>query len=49
MVVPECRCTGMKQKILESNVVTVLHRERLILGGLAANLGAVAMVVLHQV
>lgn len=38
----------MKQKILQSNLVNVLHRERLILAGFAVNAGAVAMVVVHH-
>ncbi len=42
------RFTCMNQKIRESNVLSVLHRERLILAGFAVNLGAVAMAVLHQ-
>lgn len=42
------RPMGMTQKIRESHVLAVLQRERLILAGAAANLGAIAMVVLHH-
>lgn len=43
----EGRFTCMMHKIRDNSVITLLRRERLVIGGTAANLAAVAMVVIH--